>query len=357
MNLMVGRHLGGLPGPILITGHTGFKGTWLTLLLEFLGIPTVGLALLPEKGSLFDRAERMGAIPEAFLDVRNAQAVSEFVAKCQPSVIFHMAAQPLVLESYKSPNLTFETNLMGTVNILDAAFKSPTVKAVVVITTDKVYHNDNSGKPFVETDPLSGKDPYSASKVATEAAVSAWQQIARMSGGPKVISVRAGNVIGGGDWAKDRLIPDLIRGFQSGEPIQIRNPKSIRPWQHVLDPLSGYISALEANLSGNEFSAMNFGPEDESVTVEEVVRTAAAIWPEKIEVDFTGEVSALTLEAVNLQLNSNYAFNTLGWKPVWDQKNSINRTIEWWNKHLNMQLHARQACREDISDFLGEKVD
>ena len=218
MELMLGKRLRELPGPILITGHTGFKGTWLTFLLERLNVPVIGLSLEPEKDSLFDRAKRTGVIPEAFIDIREFHAISRFISEHQPSAVIHMAAQPLVLQSYKTPRETFETNVMGTANVLDAAFKTNSVEAVVVVTTDKVYRNDNSGQSFVETDPLAGKDPYSASKVGTESVVAAWQQIAKISGGPKVISVRAGNVIGGGDWAEDRLMPDLIRGLVSGGP-------------------------------------------------------------------------------------------------------------------------------------------
>lgn len=192
MDLALGRRLRELPGPIMVTGHTGFKGTWLTLLLERLNVPVIGFSLPPEKDSLFDRAQRGGAISEVFQDIRNIGAVSDFMAHYQPSAVIHLAAQPLVLESYKTPRETFETNIMGTVNILDASFKSPSVHVVVVATTDKVYRNDNAGRAFIESDPLSGKDPYSASKVGTESVVAAWQQIAKVSGGPKVISVRAG---------------------------------------------------------------------------------------------------------------------------------------------------------------------
>ena len=202
MRPQLGSELSKLPGPILITGHTGFKGAWLTILLEHIGIPTIGYSLPPEKHSLYERANLEGRIPELFADIRDLLLVKDFMAKHKPSAIIHMAAQPLVLESYKSPRETFDTNVMGTVNILDAAFESDHVKAIIVVTTDKVYRNDNSGRAFIESDPLEGKDPYSASKVGAEAAVSAWQQIAKISDGPKVVSVRAGNVIGGGDWPR-----------------------------------------------------------------------------------------------------------------------------------------------------------
>ena len=182
------------------------------------------------------------------------------MAKYTPGAIIHMAAQPLVLESYRIPRETFETNVMGTVNILDAAFATEFVKGIIVVTTDKVYRNDNLGMKFVESDALVNKDPYSASKVGTESVVAAWQQISKVSNGPKVVATRAGNVIGGGDWADDRIIPELIRGFSTNSKVIVRNPKSTRPWQHVLDPLVGYVMVLEAVLAGEQIASMNFGP-------------------------------------------------------------------------------------------------
>jgi CDP-glucose 4,6-dehydratase len=253
-----------LSGAILITGHTGFKGTWLTLLLEKMGIPAIGYSLPPIQDSLYQRANRLGAIPEIFADIRDLNEVERFLATHKPSAIIHLAAQPLVLESYKKPLDTFETNVMGTANILSAAFNTSTIRAVVAATTDKVYRNDNLGKPFTETDPLSGKDPYSASKVGSEAAIAAWQNISNLSDGPKVVSVRAGNVIGGGDWAENRIMPDLVRGFTSNQPIQIRNPDSTRPWQHVLDPLYGYLLTLQSLLEDVTIDSINFGPSEKS---------------------------------------------------------------------------------------------
>lgn len=335
MELTLGKRLRELPGPILVTGHTGFKGTWLTFLLERLNVPVIGLALAPEKDSLFDRANRTGTIPEEFIDIRDPEAVSKFMMKFQPSAVIHMAAKPLVLESYKTPRDTFETNVMGTVNVLNSAFKANSVEAVVVATTDKVYRNDNSGRAFVETDPLAGKDPYSASKVGTESVVAAWQQIAKVSGGPKVISVRAGNVIGGGDWAEDRLMPDLIRGFIAGGPIQIRNPQSARPWQHVLDPLHGYLLALESKLMGADFNCMNFGPIGDSLTVKKVVELATGAWPSRIDVAYDFSTGIHSTEATTLQLDSTLAAKLLHWKPVWSQEAAVSTTVEWWNQILN----------------------
>ena len=353
MKLILGERLQKLPGPILITGHTGFKGTWLTLLLERLGVPVIGFSLAPELSSLFDRANRTSRIPESFADIRDFSAVDRFLNIYKPSAIFHMAAQPLVLESYKTPRETFGTNVMGTANLLDAAFKLNSVEAVVVVTTDKVYRNDGSGRPFIESDPLAGKDPYSASKVGTEAAVAAWQQISKVSGGPKVVATRAGNVIGGGDWAENRLIPDLIRGFTNGLTVNVRSPESTRPWQHVLDPINGYVMALEAILEGDSIPAINFGPDSSSLSVRNVVDICRKSWPMKTDVEFLRDHLPDNLEAVSLQLDSNFARKILGWKTHWSQEASVESTMAWWDKVINKSTDPEDACRSDIEILLN----
>ena len=355
MKLTLGGLLNELPGPIMITGHTGFKGTWLTLLLERIGVPVVGLSLPALPHSLFERARRSGAIPEEFLDIRDFQSVRNFMTKYKPSAIIHMAAQPLVLESYKNPRLTFETNVMGTVNVLDSAFATESVKAIVVVTTDKVYRNDNSGKKFVESDALAGKDPYSASKVGTESAVAAWQQISKISNGPKVTSVRAGNVIGGGDWAVDRLLPDLVRGFSAGTPVRVRNAMSTRPWQHVLDPLVGYVMALEFTLAGGEISSMNFGPNNDSIPVSDVVEISKESWPFPVSVEFEDAQKEVSIEAIALQLDSEFAKTLLNWSCAWNQRESVVTTIKWWDQVLNNSVSPIVACASDI-DFLLAKT-
>ncbi|MBI3429249.1 MAG: CDP-glucose 4,6-dehydratase [Actinobacteria bacterium] len=292
MHHSLGKKLRDLPGPVLVTGHTGFKGTWLTLLLEKLDVPVVGLSLPALPNSLFERTNRFGVIQESFTDIRDFESVLKFVESTAPSVVIHMAAQPLVFESYKTPRETFEVNVMGSVNVLSASFEVGSVEAIGVITTDKVYRNDNSGRAFVETDALEGKDPYSASKVGTEATSAAWRQIAKVSGGPKVISLRAGNVLGGGDWAENRLLPDLIRGYANGFATTVRNPQSTRPWQHVLDPLRGYILALEALVAGTS-----------------------------IEV----------------------------------QEESLVSTVKWWDNVLNKFMNPSDACQIDI-EFMLENM-
>ena len=343
-----------LQGPILITGHTGFKGAWLSLLLHRLGVATVGVSLPADQHSLYTRLGESVADQEYFLDIRNREKLNEAIQEIRPSAIFHLAAQPLVLDSYKDPVGTFETNVLGTAHLLDAAFKVETVKSVICATTDKVYRNDERGNSFKENDPLAGKDPYSASKVGSESAISAWQQISQVNNGPKVMAVRAGNVIGGGDFANNRLLPDLIRSVQSGTKTEIRNPESTRPWQHVLDPLIGYVLLLEASLQADVPKAFNFAPAENSLNVKEVVKIAQSAWPEKIQYEIVKENSEM--ESEKLQLNANLANDYLNWAPVWSQENSIISTINWWKKVILNEQSALIACMEDI-EILGESYD
>ena len=336
-----------LDGPVLVTGHTGFKGTWLTLLLEELGVEVVGYSLPSEANSLYDRIGREGKILEEFADIRDLNSIQNFINRTKPATIIHLAAQPLVIESYKSPRETFETNVLGTVNLLDAAFQTNTVKAFIAITTDKVYRNDNHGVAFKESDALSGKDPYSASKVGSEAAIAAWQQIASSSGGPKVVATRAGNVIGGGDWAKDRLIPDLIRGFSLGEVVQVRNPMSTRPWQHVLDPLIGYLLTLQEVLNGSDVASVNFGPSETSLAVSEVVEIAMKSWGESAIVKLESSADSV-YEASKLELSSQLAKEILNWEPVWNQRSAVQATTEWWKGLLINGKDPLELCQNDI---------
>jgi CDP-glucose 4,6-dehydratase len=352
MEKSLGEALKRAPGPVLITGHTGFKGTWLTLLLEKLGVEVVGVSLPPTKDSLFSMASREGKITEIFLDIKNIREVEKFFKTTKPSYIFHFAAQSLVLESYKNPIETFETNVMGTVNVLSAAFATNSVNGVIVATTDKVYENLESGRNFVESDPLRGKDPYSASKVGTESVVDAWRQIAKTSGGPKVVTVRAGNVIGGGDLSKDRLLPDLVRAIRDNTEIIVRNPSSIRPWQHVLDPLRGYIMAAEKlSYSHNGSTAYNFGPSEKGITVENVVNIYLEAWGESsTTTKVTQEIQ--NLEAVNLQIDSQLARRDLSWAPQIDSSQAVVSTAQWWKKVEETSKLAVDACATDIASFL-----
>lgn len=341
-----------LNGPVLITGHTGFKGTWLTLLMETLGIEVHGMSLPPEKDSLYSRLGRQGKIVEIFADIRSYNSIEDFILNHKHAAIFHMAAQPLVLESYRSPLQTFETNVIGTANVFHAATKVNSSKAVIAITTDKVYRNQNLGKLFKESDPLGGKDPYSASKVGAEAVVAAWQQITHLEGGPSFVSVRAGNVIGGGDMARNRLIPDLIRGFSTQTTVKVRNPNSTRPWQHVLDPLIGYLMCLQEVITGKEIESINFGPKEPSLRVDQVVKIVQTAWGHETKVDFEEPVNR-EYESSRLDLDSSLAEQMLGWKPIWNQIEAIIQTTNWWKKVLNQKIDPLEVMMEDISHALG----
>jgi CDP-glucose 4,6-dehydratase len=327
----------------------------MTFLLQHLGIPVIGYSHKAEKDSLYDRADLEGQIPEKFADIQDYKKIRKFLSKHEPSAIIHFAAQPLVLESYKIPRETFNVNVMGTANLLDAAFEMKSVKVVLVATTDKVYRNDESGRSFIETDPLEGKDPYSASKVGTESVVKAWQQISKISGGPKIVSVRAGNVIGGGDFAKNRLIPDIIRSYVHEIPMIIRNPESTRPWQHVLDPLIGYLKTMEAMLDGKVFSSINFGPNDENLKVREVIDAWNQSFYPLTFLETKLVSNEMLLESKNLDINSNLANNYLNWQPKWSQYESINKTFSWWKKYLNDQANPRDLCLEDIWSYLNQR--
>jgi CDP-glucose 4,6-dehydratase len=353
-----GQRLRELPGPILLTGHTGFKGTWMTFLLEHLDLPVIGYSLPAEKDSLYHRAGRNGMISEKLSDIRDYQALEKFIDEHKPSAIIHMAAQPLVLKSYEIPRETFDVNVMGTVNVLDIAFKREYIKAVIVVTTDKVYRNNNSGHLFKEEDPLEGKDPYSASKVGTESVVTAWQQIAHIQGGPKLLSVRAGNVIGGGDFADDRLIPDLVRGLLMGNSVKIRNPKSTRPWQHVLDSLVGYIQAFDHVLSGSNVRTLNFGPNNGcELTVELVASIFLDSLPDNlkksISIETDLEERLLIKEAELLSLNSSRSRELIGWDPQISSKLAVIFTSKWWGKVINETASPSTATREDIAAYFS----
>ena len=354
MRYALGQRLRELRGPILLTGHTGFKGTWMTYLLEELQVPVIGYSLPAEKNSLFDRSKRIGAITEMFADIRDYNSLEKFVDTNQPSTIIHMAAQPLVMKSYFNPLETFEVNIMGTVNVLNIGFKKDYVKAILIVTTDKVYRNNDSGRTFVESDPLEGKDPYSASKVGAEAAVAAWQQIEKVYGGPKGASVRAGNVIGGGDWADNRLLPDLVKAIFFSEPTVIRNPTSTRPWQHVLDPLTGYILALESLMdSKQKTKAFNFGPVGVNLSAQDILDK---IKEHGFNTDLITKADKDNnlAEAHSIALNSTLSRELLGFKSLFTQEDALFSTIKWWDSFYK-GASAQELCKKEIQTYI-EKV-
>ena len=355
MNNLDFRQLSAIDGPVLITGHTGFKGVWLSLLLEELGLQTIGISKKPLKNSLYELARQKGRIPEIYADISEPKNVKKFIRKYKPQAVFHLAAQALVLESYKDPVETFRTNVMGTVNLLDICFSEASVKSIVVSTTDKVYKNLNTGKLFVESDALGGKDPYSASKVGTEAVISAWQQIREIDGGPLITAARAGNVIGGGDLAENRLMPDVARGLIDGAEIRIRNSSATRPWQHVLDPLTGYAMVAECHLAGKKIDSINFGPTEKSISVKEVCDLVLGNSETKLDFKFD-DVQSQTgpqHESLFLDLDSSKAQDELGWRPTWSQKEAILETMDWWKRVLISGADPREACLKDIRKMLA----
>lgn len=340
--------LNSIDEPVLITGHTGFKGSWMTQLLDLLGIEWVGLSLQPKPDSLYKSINQKNK-REYFVDIRNYEHIKKIIKAINPKYVIHLAAQPLVLNSYIEPRETFETNVLGTVNLLDALVTTSSTSKIVIATTDKVYKQKKFKSSFSESDSLGGKDPYSWSKVGTEAVIGAWQQISDTKGGPKIISVRAGNVIGGGDRSQNRLLPDLIKGFISNSCIEIRNPKSTRPWQHALDPLSGYLLALATDTKEKAF---NFSPNSKSLRVEEVTKIAQNAWGSQSQVEF-GNIED-TLETKSLSLKAIKAKKKLKWHSVWTQEESVVSTVEWWKNVTKKSLSPSEACIKDISELLDE---
>ena len=329
-------------GQVLVTGHTGFKGTWMTILLDKIGIDWVGISLPPKRDSLFNLINRKNK-REYFLDIRNYESLKKTVQSIKPKYVIHLAAQPLVLESYLEPRRTFETNILGTINLLDILLTNAISEKIIIATTDKVYKEQRFRKSYGEKDALGGKDPYSWSKVGTEAAVGAWQQLSKIQGGPKIISVRAGNVIGGGDTSENRLLPDLVKGFISNSNITLRNPNSTRPWQHVLDPLTGYLLAIA--IENNEV-AFNFSNNVNSLTVKKVSEIARQTWKSEVAIIF--ENKGDLLETKHLSLESKLAKRKLQWHSKWNQKNAVIDTVHWWKNVVNKTASPIEACEKDI---------
>lgn len=353
---------------VLVTGHTGFKGSWLSLWLDKLGARVTGISIEPNtKPSLFEQLELEKQITSHNIaDIRKKKVISEIIRESRPDIVFHLAAQPLVRESYENPLETWETNLIGSLNVLEALKPIEHSCAVIMITTDKVYSNREWDYGYRECDELGGHDPYSASKAATELAIASWRKsfcgLGKMQTNNVVIATaRAGNVIGGGDWAKDRIIPDCIRALQKGETINIRNPAATRPWQHVLEPLGGYLDLAKAlalteiDIQGkNPFAeAFNFGPNLESNrTVEELIETILKIWPGS----WSNISDPLKLhEAKRLHLQIDKANHKLKWRPRWKFEKTVGRTVNWY-KSNNEGMSAKECCLKDIKEYENEEI-
>ena len=311
----------------LITGHTGFKGAWLTLLLTSQGHQVSGISLDPLPGALYEVAKVSDFVLNDFrLDIRNFDKVRTAIMQISPDVVFHMAAQPLVRESYRDPRGTIETNVLGTLNVLEAVSVTPSVKAQVVVTTDKVYRNTNRLIGYAETDPLGGEDPYSASKAMADLLTHSWTTSFES---PPTTVVRAGNVIGGGDVSKDRLIPDIIDFYSKGMIPTLRYPRSIRPWQHVLDCLSGYTMVANCLINGEIYDSLNIGPDPENIaTVEDVTRIVAKNLAVKPIWHLSENVKLR--EADLLLLDSKIAKEKLNWENKLDLNESISWTTSWY---------------------------
>ncbi len=341
---------------VFLTGHTGFKGSWMALWLARMGAAVCGYSLAPETvPNLFTEARVGGQIAQHVVgDIRNAAHLLQAMEEFAPEVVFHMAAQPLVRLSYADPITTYETNVMGTARLLEAVRKVKSVRAVVVITTDKVYSNPETNQPFVEGDPLGGFDPYSSSKACAEIATAAWRNSffppAQHKGhGVGLATARAGNVIGGGDWSSDRLIPDLVRGFLAGAPVPIRSPHAVRPWQHVLESIQGYLLLAEKLLGPQaaEFSrAFNFGPaEADAKPVDWIATRLVETWGEGASWYLDDAVQPH--EASYLRLDATRAMKDLDWAPRLPLPRALDALVHWYKAH---------AAGEDMQVFTLKQI-
>lgn len=337
---------------VLVTGHTGFKGSWLALWLTRMGAQVCGFALPPESEmGHFCRLKLQGMIEHRIGDIRDAGAVARCFEEFQPEIVFHLAAQPLVRYSYAEPKETFDTNVLGSVNVLEACRISGSVRALIYVTSDKCYRNNEWIWGYRENDALGGHDPYSASKAAAEIVFSAYcDSFFKQRSAFGAASVRAGNVIGGGDWAEDRLVPDCIRALLAGHPVGVRNPSSTRPWQHVLEPLHGYLTVAARLMAKPEAftGSWNFGPSTGSVkTVRELVQLIVDIWG-------GGSVSVIqeetpVHEARLLHLSCDKANQLLDWYPRWDAAEAISETVRWY--------HSVIVGGGDAYSISGEQID
>jgi CDP-glucose 4,6-dehydratase len=336
---------------VLLTGHTGFKGAWLALWLQRLGAEVVGIALPPStQPSLFALLSTRPWIDDRCCDIRNASELKRLVHEVRADVVFHLAAQALVRPSYQNPLETFSTNVMGTANLLEAVRGADSVRVVVAVTTDKVYQNREWHYPYREDDALGGHDPYSASKAAAEMVISSYRDSFLQASGIALASARAGNVIGGGDWASERLIPDVVRAWQAKEPLVIRKPHATRPWQHVLEPLAAYMTLAEQLWSKPALAgAYNFGPSsDQHASVKKVIELASS--PNDYCAVCYETSSDQPHEATSLALETAKARTVLGVYPRWALAESVRRTMAWYRQQ-QVGADALALCLDDIVQF------
>ena len=344
---------------VFLTGHTGFKGSWLSLWLLSMGAEVCGYALEPNTEPSLFNALGLGKSMRSILgDIRNLAAVEAAVDEFKPEVVIHMAAQPLVRYSYEHPVETYQVNVLGTVNLLEAVRHTPGVRAVVSVTSDKCYENREWPYPYREEEAMGGHDPYSSSKGCAELVTAAYRRSYFHSGGsPSVASARAGNVIGGGDWASDRLIPDIIRAFTVAEPVTVRNPHAVRPWQHVLEPLAGYLTLAEhLYFNGSSFcGGWNFGPDaGDAQPVRHLVSQMAALWGEGAA--WQEDSQAGVHEAHLLRLDSSKARALLHWRPRWTLDQALANTVHWYREFYREPRPDAAAMRELTLRQIGEYV-
>lgn len=338
---------------VLVTGQSGFKGAWLSFWLSRMGAHVSGMSLQPATNpNLFSLLGLESSVENNWLDIRDEKIVREAFERFQPEVVLHLAAQALVRPSYSAPVHTFSTNIIGTLNILEAARKTASVRSIVAVTTDKVYQNHEKGLPFEESDPLGGHDPYSASKAGAEMVISSYRKSFFEFAGIGLASARAGNVIGGGDWSLDRILPDAVRAWSTGRPLVVRNPQATRPWQHVLEPLAGYLSLAE-HIFAQPQSAQdfNFGPDSSGVaTVKNVVTQAqSSFGGGNIE---WGALPDGLHEAQALTLNNTKAKRILAIHPVWNLETAVYRTMNWYRLQ-NSGQRALDLCAQDLQAYLA----
>ena len=338
---------------VLVTGHTGFKGAWLSLWLQALGAEVAGLSLgRPSEPALYDLARVGEGMRSIEGDVRDPQVVARALEETRPEVVLHLAAQPIVRRSYGDPVGTYATNVMGTVHVLEAARLTPGVRVVVNVTSDKCYANREWTWGYREYEPMGGQDPYSSSKGCSELVTAAYREsFFADPDGPRVASARAGNVVGGGDWGEDRLIPDLVRAALAGEPAVVRNPGSIRPWQHVLNPLSGYLALAERLWADPEAAeGWNFGPDEaDAWPVSRIAARLAELWGGKFA--WTCEDSGKAVhEATYLKLDSSKARSALGWRASWDLDAGLRAIVDWYAAY-GAEADMRETTLGQIESF------
>ena len=343
---------------IFLTGHTGFKGSWLCVWLQMMGAEVKGYSLKEEKNSLYSKIKPKLKIDSVYADIRNNNRLRKEILSFNPDFIFHLAAQAIVRESYINPVETFETNVTGTANVLDALRFLKKKCICIIVTTDKVYHNVEKNYEYKESDKLGGYDPYSASKAAAEIVTESYRlsffnSVDFVHHKKSIATVRAGNVIGGGDYASDRIFPDIFRALSDSNTINVRNPKALRPWQHVLESLSGYLT-LAVAMKNNPVkfaTAYNIGPRlKDTCKVEELVKHAISYWGSG-NYNNSGRKNE-PHEAGLLKLNIRKAKKELGWSPAWNFEEAIKRTINWYKKSLSKNSNVFDLCEDDIKEYL-----